>query len=708
MSLAVVSALVAGISIIAGPPASDAATRRLVSGWIPYWATAAGVASFNANADLFADVSPFWHSLTSDTTVSDQATAANRAAVQDAARAKGVPVVAAVTDGTGKGKLAAALASPARRATVVQTLVNLTVSRGYNGLDLDLEGFAYSDGRATWASTRPNWVAFVKQLGAALHARGKVLHATIPPTYDSNRGNASGYWVYDYAGIAPHVDRVRIMAYDYSVGSPGPIAPYSWVQRIVTYAKTQVPAGKLVLGIPSYGRDWPTSISGTCPAGTETARRSLTSKAAWQVAAQKGAAVRWDAAARERTFTYSDRFADATTSCTVARTVWFSDAAAISDRTKLAYGSRFASVALWTVGGEDAQTWGGLRSIANGLGYPLFGGQTLEVKVAGGTTGVPADAKAVALNVTVTSPSGPGYLRVFPCGSAMPTTSTVNYVARQTVANAVQVGVGFEGKVCVYTSNTAHVVVDASGYYPAGSPFEPQSPQRLVDTRSGGKPTAGRDVAVTVPSGTKAAALTVTVTEPSTPGWVSAYPCGTKFPGTSTVNFSAGQTIAGGAIVRPGGDGRVCIRTSTATHVVVDLTGVFRNGAGFAPTAPSRLADTRISPGTPVRDGAQLAVTPRVAGSAAVLNVTATGPRTGGWIQTFPCGTAPPSTSTVNYTAGQTISNLAIGKVGANGKVCLRTSVDSHIVVDQTAAFGPGLSYFAPISPARMVDTRLP
>ena len=64
------------------------------------------------------------------------------------------------------------------------TMVSLVQSRGYDGLDLDLEGFAYVDGRSTWPSTRPNWVAFVTELGGQLRSRGKALHVTIPPTYD--------------------------------------------------------------------------------------------------------------------------------------------------------------------------------------------------------------------------------------------------------------------------------------------------------------------------------------------------------------------------------------------------------------------------------------------------------------------------------------------------------------------------------------------
>ena len=362
---AVVSAAAALCAMVAvAAPQAEAAPRRIVGGWVPYWTTAASIQSFNANADLFGDVSPFWHSSTSETTVIDQETAADRSAVIAAARAAGVPVVPAVTDGTGAGYLAAVMADPARRGVLVGTLVNLVMSRGYDGLDLDYEGFAFRDGKASWAATRPNWVQFVAELGAQLRARGKVLFATIPPTYDSSRSGTSGYWVYDYAGIAPHVNRVRIMAYDYSVSAAGPIAPYDWVKRIASYAVTQVPSAKVVLGIPTYGRDWVTATSGTCPASADLARKTYTATQAWQVAAAKGVPVAWDTVVRERTFTYAESFADATAACTVTRRSYFADAQAVIERARLLDTYLLGGVAFWTVGGEDAGQWNLLRILA--------------------------------------------------------------------------------------------------------------------------------------------------------------------------------------------------------------------------------------------------------------------------------------------------------------------------------------------------------
>ena len=59
------------------------------------------------------------------------------------------------------------------------------------------------------------------------------------------------------------------MVYDWSVGSPGPISPMSWVNLVIAYNDPIVPNNKLQLGIPSYGRDWGRQVNAAeiCPDG---------------------------------------------------------------------------------------------------------------------------------------------------------------------------------------------------------------------------------------------------------------------------------------------------------------------------------------------------------------------------------------------------------------------------------------------------------
>src|SRR4029077_13040880 len=117
---------------------------------------------------------------------------------------------------------------------------------------------------------RPSWISFITELGNRLHADGRTLSVSVPYISDSKRTDQSGYWVYDYEAMAPHVDQIRIMAYDYSTAKAGPIAPLAFVEQAIKAAKKAVDDdSKLALGVALYGYNWPIATVGTCPPDPE-------------------------------------------------------------------------------------------------------------------------------------------------------------------------------------------------------------------------------------------------------------------------------------------------------------------------------------------------------------------------------------------------------------------------------------------------------
>lgn len=88
----------------------------------------------------------------------------------------------------------------------------------------------------------------------------------------------------------------------------------------------------------------------------------------------------------------------------------------------------------------------------------------LELSI-GGRLGVPVAIRAAVLNVTVTEATGPGFVTVYPCGATRPIASTLNYARGTTVANLAVATTTRDGKVCIYTQTTTHLVVDLSGYH---------------------------------------------------------------------------------------------------------------------------------------------------------------------------------------------------------------------------------------------------
>ena len=131
----------------------------------------------------------------------------------------------------------------------------------------------------------------------------------------------------------------------------------------------------------------------------------------------------------------------------------------------------------------------------NGTGAPagrVEAGCTVTLDLA--TSPVPGNASAVALSVTAAEAAEPGYVTVFPCGSALPYTSNLNPRVGDPTPNLVLVPVDpATRRVCLFTFKATHLVADLTGWFaPGGGRLHPLTPARLLDTRSPAAP-AGHD-----------------------------------------------------------------------------------------------------------------------------------------------------------------------------------------------------------------------
>ena len=209
---------------------------------------------------------------------------------------------------------------------------------------------------------------------------------------------------------------------------------------------------------------------------------------------------------------------------------------------------------------------------------------------------MPAAATAAVVNLTVDAPAGDGYLSAYPCGTAAPLASNLNYAAGRPRGAAATVTLDAAGRLCLRSYAATDVIVDVSGAYVAGdggARFTPTTPARLVDTRAGGRLAAGDVVTVAVPTGASAATVNLTATGAAGAGFLTAYRCDQPRPLTSNVNYGTGQTVANLAVVPVGADGRLCVYASAATDVIVDLLGTAgAAGLRYQAAAPVRLLDT--------------------------------------------------------------------------------------------------------------------
>jgi hypothetical protein len=311
---------------------------------------------------------------------------------------------------------------------------------------------------------------------------------------------------------------------------------------------------------------------------------------------------------------------------------------------------------------------------------PADGSIDLQVT---GVGGVPSTAvTAVALNVTVTGASGPGFVQVFPTGQAsIGASSNLNIeAAGQTIPNLVVVPVGNGGKVTIYTQGGGDVLADVFGYFTTSSTtaagrYIALAPTRLLDTRS------GQGVALTNPGDTKNCSDFATWDAANRWFWTY-YPSFGDIGGLDSNNdLIPCETLYANAGRPTPGKPVDLFKTEAAGSVRVQI-----RGAGGTP--PNGVA-------------------------AVVLNVTAT-QAAPGFVQVLPtAGATFGAFSNLNVTkANQTIPNLVIVPVGADGTVTIYTESASHLLADIAGYFTDNSAsmstdgLFVPLRPTRLLDTR--
>jgi hypothetical protein len=367
----------------------------------------------------------------------------------------------------------------------------------------------------------------------------------------------------------------------------------------------------------------------------------------------------------------------------------------------------------------------------------------LTIQVTGGSGQPPADAIAAVLNITASNWNGGGHLRVYPAGTPLPNASNLNFSAGQTIANLVEVTLGTGGQVSIYNAvGVTDVIVDVEGYVGPEAAvgqglFQPRTPARIVDTRSGagstrfpvgttcaGSPPAGNqclgtdytldvqvagassqtgELNVVPPTGAEAVVLNVTATGGTQDSYMTVWPADQPRPVASNLNFPVGRSVPNRVIVPlstagASGAGHIKIYNPYGfADVVVDVNGWFTDGSNPAATggqytalSPARIADSRPPPFNVsgfTRLIAGQTVTVPVAGlvgvpamnaprppTSVVLNVTSISPDTNGNFTIYPSSVAQPLASDINFFAGQIVPNLVVVQLSPIGAIKIANS----------------------------------
>ena len=344
--LAVVALVATGAIVVAAghlPSTEQAATNKVyqvpvVIGAVPYWDEQDARTSIQTQAGKLTVTSPWIYAAAADGSVQLQpgVDAAGEQSQTTWLHDRGLKVVPTIAD-TSAGlwdpaTVSTLIGDPTLRAAHVRAVVALATTDDYDGIQIDYEDLAAAD--------RASFSEFVTDLAGALHAAGKLLYVTVHAKED-DAGYDQRNEAQDYAAIGQAADMVCVMAYDWhwSTSAAGPIAPYDWVQRVIDYAVTQIPASKLILGVGLFGYDWVGSSG-----------QSLTWDQVVALADKYRTAEQWDVGSQSPHLSYTDASGQ-------QHDVWYEDARSVQAKFDLARRAELGGIELWRLGGEDPGIW---------------------------------------------------------------------------------------------------------------------------------------------------------------------------------------------------------------------------------------------------------------------------------------------------------------------------------------------------------------
>jgi len=179
------------------------------------------------------------------------------------------------------------------RQLAIKSLLVLCKENQFLGIQFDFEHI-HVDYRDVYSQ-------FVRETAAALHQNGFILSAAIfPRTGDAPGETPFQKWyfefragAFDYKALAEAADFLSIMTYDQHSSNtpPGPVAGLPWMERVIEYVLTKIPAEKFSLGIPLYSYHWFPSASETAVKSTG---RGMGFAQAMEVLNKSNAEIKWD------------------------------------------------------------------------------------------------------------------------------------------------------------------------------------------------------------------------------------------------------------------------------------------------------------------------------------------------------------------------------------------------------------------------------
>lgn len=317
----------------------------------------ASLESFQQHANQVSIIAPQCFAMDAEGFVSGEVSPA----VLEVARQNKVALMPLVTNrGFNQDLMHTMLDTPESRLRVIRYLLFYALRDGYIGFQFDFENIKYT--------YRDRFTAFFHEAAREFHRHDLLLSAAVVGKYSEDRDSESpgGFenWsgVYDYHALAKDADFLSIMAYPQHAGfsDPGPIAGLPWVNKIVEFTLSNIPAGKVSLGVPLYGVLWTSIDTGTAAQSNfvednegSKIKKWKTSTASWPDVIpefQKTHQAIWDETEQSHWFDLSDN-----SSRGIA---WYEDKQSLAPKLKLAADRKLGwGISAWVMGQEDPEFW---------------------------------------------------------------------------------------------------------------------------------------------------------------------------------------------------------------------------------------------------------------------------------------------------------------------------------------------------------------
>ena len=201
--------------------------------------------------------------------------------------------------------------------------------KAYYGVNFNIE-YVYPYDRDSYSQ-------FLRRASEALHAQGYFLSTAIAPK-ESDSQEGVLYTAHDYEAHGRYADRVIIMTYEwgYTYSAPQAVSPVNRIRRVLEYAVTRIPAGKILMGFSNYGYSW------KLPWRQGDAAKVISNSAAMNLAVSVGVELKFDQTAQAPFFTYTD-------STGQRHVIWFEDARSVYARLQLVTEFGLAGISYWTI-----------------------------------------------------------------------------------------------------------------------------------------------------------------------------------------------------------------------------------------------------------------------------------------------------------------------------------------------------------------------